>query len=140
MGPDIGLPAPDIVVYLDIDPREAAKRGEGTFGSEIYEKIAFQKEVKKEFELLKDMKWMQMDAMRPFLKIGAEVFRTVETLLASKRVQIGTLFKLARQEPDYSSCVDVSALSGVRVGAGSTFTVTGPITAIGRTIVLSGDE
>lgn len=93
MGPDIGLPAPDLVVYLDIDAREAAKRGGGTFGSEIYEKIAFQNVVKGEFEMLKDMKWMQTNAMCDSGKIGMEVFRTVETLLASKRVPIGSLFK-----------------------------------------------
>ena len=51
-GPDIGLPRPDIVLYLDTDPEEAAQR-EG-YGNELYERVAFQAKVRREYEKLRD--------------------------------------------------------------------------------------
>jgi len=39
---DVGLPAPDVVIVLVIDPEEAARRG-SQYGNERYENIEFQK-------------------------------------------------------------------------------------------------
>lgn len=50
--PDRGLPQPDMVLYLDIDPEEAAQRDQ--YGKEIYESIQFQTRVRREYELLRD--------------------------------------------------------------------------------------
>lgn len=41
--PDRGLPSPDAVLFLDLSPEAAAKRG--GFGNERYEKAAMQQEV-----------------------------------------------------------------------------------------------
>lgn len=45
--PEIGLPRPDVCVFLDIAPEAAAKRGD--FGGEKYETDAMQKRVRELF-------------------------------------------------------------------------------------------
>ncbi len=42
--PQVGLPAPDLVVYLRLDPRVSAARG--GYGTERYEKVDFQHKVR----------------------------------------------------------------------------------------------
>lgn len=48
--PDEGLPKPDLVMFLQLSPAEAAQRGQ--FGIERYETSAFQKVVQQKFQLL----------------------------------------------------------------------------------------
>jgi dTMP kinase len=45
--PDVGLPRPDAVVFLDLKPEEAEKRG--GYGDEKYEKKEMQQRVRKLF-------------------------------------------------------------------------------------------
>jgi dTMP kinase len=45
--PDIGLPRPDVVVFLDLEPEEAEKRG--GYGDEKYEKKEMQQRVRELF-------------------------------------------------------------------------------------------
>ena len=52
---DAGLPKPDLVIFLDLDPLEAQKRGE--YGAERYEKLAFQSKVRDNYLNLKDESW-----------------------------------------------------------------------------------
>lgn len=53
MNPDVGLPKPDLVLFLQLHPTEAAQRGE--FGAERYETSDFQKVVQQRFQhLMKD--------------------------------------------------------------------------------------
>ncbi|XP_057820684.2 thymidylate kinase isoform X2 [Cryptomeria japonica] len=61
--PEVGLPAPDLVLYLDIPPEKAAERG--GYGGERYEKLNFQKEVAKLFKALQDSNWQVVDASLP---------------------------------------------------------------------------
>ena len=53
--PEIGLPNPDAVIYLNLSAEEAAKRG--SYGGERYEQTDFQKTVAKNYELIKDPQW-----------------------------------------------------------------------------------
>lgn len=53
--PDCGLPRPDLVLYLNLRPDAAAKRG--NFGNERYEQTDFQAKVMKNFHLLKESYW-----------------------------------------------------------------------------------
>jgi len=102
IGPDIGLPAPDVVVYLEIDPAKAAERG--NFGKEIYERIEFQRKVATEFEKMKDNSWLCLNAMKDRNEIRDEVVRrllslsnrqqfTVDRLLNTQRLSLGSLFQ-----------------------------------------------
>lgn len=45
--PEVGLPRPDICLFLDLSPEEAAKRG--GFGEERYEKAEMQARVRESF-------------------------------------------------------------------------------------------
>uniref|UniRef100_A0A3B3ZCU1 Thymidylate kinase n=1 Tax=Periophthalmus magnuspinnatus TaxID=409849 RepID=A0A3B3ZCU1_9GOBI len=61
--PEVGLPKPDLVMFLQLNPLEAAKRGQ--FGEERYENSDFQKRVQTRFEeLRKDttVNWKVIDA------------------------------------------------------------------------------
>ncbi|OMO73413.1 Thymidylate kinase [Corchorus olitorius] len=53
--PEIGLIAPDLVLYLDITPEKAAERG--GYGGERYEQLEFQKKVAQRYKLLEDSSW-----------------------------------------------------------------------------------
>ena len=53
---DVGLPRPDIVLFLTLTPEEAAKRG--GFGEERYEQTDFQKRVAHNYSILsKEDNW-----------------------------------------------------------------------------------
>ncbi|KAJ9162501.1 hypothetical protein P3X46_022268 [Hevea brasiliensis] len=57
--PEIGLLAPDLVLYLDITPEKAAERG--GYGGERYEKLEFQKKVAESYQALRDPSWKIID-------------------------------------------------------------------------------
>ncbi|KAI3793895.1 hypothetical protein L1987_36518 [Smallanthus sonchifolius] len=61
--PEVGLLAPDLVVYLDIPPEKAAERG--GYGGERYEKLEFQKNVAQYYKKLSDASWKIIDACQP---------------------------------------------------------------------------
>ncbi|WCJ42918.1 Thymidylate kinase [Euphorbia peplus] len=58
--PEIGLLAPDVVVYLDIPPEKASERG--GYGEERYERLEFQKKVGQCYQALRDSSWKVIDA------------------------------------------------------------------------------
>lgn len=75
---DVGLPAPDCVIYLDMPVEDAAKRG--NFGEERYEKIDFQLKVRDRFmSLMKEdeqrLPWYLLDARKSIEELQAEVGR-----------------------------------------------------------------
>jgi len=53
MSPDVGLPAPDVVIFLDLEMEEAEKRG--GYGGERYEKRDLQIRVRKRFAELQSI-------------------------------------------------------------------------------------
>lgn len=57
---DAGLPAPDLVIFLKVNPEAAAARG--GYGGERYEKMDFQRKVAEQFERLEDSSWRVIDA------------------------------------------------------------------------------
>ncbi|CAN0879725.1 Thymidylate kinase [Linum grandiflorum] len=69
--PEFGLPAPDLVLYLDIPPEKAAERG--GYGGERYEQLEFQKKVAECYRALRDSSWQTIDACRPIEEIEKEL-------------------------------------------------------------------
>uniref|UniRef100_A0A7N0U9B7 Thymidylate kinase n=1 Tax=Kalanchoe fedtschenkoi TaxID=63787 RepID=A0A7N0U9B7_KALFE len=61
--PEKGLLAPDLVLYLDIQPEEAAERG--GYGGERYEQLEFQKKVSQQYLMMRDHSWKIIDASLP---------------------------------------------------------------------------
>ena len=79
LAPEKGLPEPDLVIFIDIDP-EVQKTRSG-FGEEIYEKTEFQKKVRDLFLSLKSDNWVIIDGNRSIEEVSADVQKVVKELL-----------------------------------------------------------
>ncbi len=84
--PDAGLPAPDLVLFMDLPPGAAAARG--GFGGERYEVPAFQAKVLQAFQQLQGMAsacssttWLTVDASGSIEEVGARVAAAAEPVL-----------------------------------------------------------
>ncbi|ODN02539.1 Thymidylate kinase [Orchesella cincta] len=74
MGPDVGLPQPDLVCFLNLSKEAASKRGD--FGRERYEKTEFQDKVKSIFLKIQDPAyWKIIDADRTKEEVQSELFQ-----------------------------------------------------------------
>ena len=60
--PDVGLPAPDLVCFLDVSEEVAVKRAD--FGGERYEVTDLQRRVRANYDLLRDQTWVTVSADR----------------------------------------------------------------------------
>lgn len=60
ISPEKGLPKPDLVLFLEIDPEVQSKRK--GFGDEVYEKAEFQKKVRESYNKIKSDDWIFIDA------------------------------------------------------------------------------
>ena len=69
--PEIGLPRPDALLYLELSLEEAARRG--GFGEERYETNEMQRKVTENFEKMKENWWDIVDANRDMDVIHEEV-------------------------------------------------------------------
>lgn len=67
--PEVGLPKPDLVMFLKLSPSEAALRGQ--FGQERYETSVFQQAVQQKFEQL-----MQDPTVNWQVRSSSDMFRT----------------------------------------------------------------
>jgi len=75
-----GLPAPDLVLYMKIDPHVSAKRKD--FGEERYEKLEFQTKVAEIFDqMARDEGWRVIDATQPIELIQKQVAEAVGAVL-----------------------------------------------------------
>nr|XP_023678059.1 thymidylate kinase [Paramormyrops kingsleyae] len=86
--PDVGLPKPDLVLFLQLSPAEAAKRGQ--FGVERYETSDFQQTVQHRFnQLMKDpsLNWQVMDATKGMEDLHQEILRQSEAAIAEAESQ-----------------------------------------------------
>lgn len=88
MQPDIGLPKPDLCIFLDISLEEAAARGE--FGKERYETNEMQERVRALFgELLKRPKNEEMvvvDAGRSLDEVKKRMLQLANEALRFERI------------------------------------------------------
>jgi len=90
--PDAGLPAPDVVVFLEIPPDKAEAR-EG-FGNERYEVSDMQIRVAANFNELLTPCWRKIDAARPIDEVRADVERCVLAAAeAAKTAPVKTLWE-----------------------------------------------
>ncbi|XP_068176308.1 thymidylate kinase [Antennarius striatus] len=91
--PDMGLPNPDLVMFLQLSPAEAALRGQ--FGEERYETGVFQREVQQKFEqLMKDpsVNWQVINASQSIEDVHKDI--TSHSLNAIKTTENQPLGKL----------------------------------------------
>ena len=93
--PDVSLPAPDLTLFLDISPEQAAKQREG-YGEERYEKLEMQARVREVFERIgKEMgpeKWVTIDAGRTREEVGKDIWEKVSPLARGVDEPVGRLW------------------------------------------------
>lgn len=77
--PDAGLPAPDVVVYMDLPQDIARQRGE--YGNERYENEKMQTAVSKVFAELKTNRWHVVDANADENTVFSRVLSTISQAL-----------------------------------------------------------
>ena len=84
--PDIGLPRPDLVLFLDISPEDAAKRG--GYGEERYERQDMQDKVralfKRLFAQLPSLSVKVMDAGQPLQEVADQIWQAYEDLVKAE--------------------------------------------------------
>ena len=94
--PDIGLPQPDLVLFLDISIEAARERG--GYGGERYEKEELQKRVKDVFITLRDeeegrgLLWKTVDAGRERDIVEEELWQSIKPLINGVEEPIGYLW------------------------------------------------
>ncbi|KAH7296098.1 hypothetical protein KP509_26G008700 [Ceratopteris richardii] len=78
--PDEGLPAADLVLYLNISPEIAAARG--GYGAERYENLNFQKKVANCYKRLQDSTWKTIDATKSIDDVQEDIRKAVLLVIA----------------------------------------------------------
>lgn len=80
--PDLQLPQPNMVIYLDVSATRASERG--NYGQERYERVDFQQRVHDSYERLFDAStWHRVDASRSLDQVAVDVLA-----LATERATI----------------------------------------------------
>ncbi|KAL5005126.1 hypothetical protein ScPMuIL_018582 [Solemya velum] len=84
--PDVGLPRPDAVFYLNLGMEAASKRQ--SYGEERYEKLEFQTKVAKNFQLLADPSyWKTIDADKTVDDLHKELYNLTKTVIEEVKNQ-----------------------------------------------------
>ncbi|KAL4894533.1 thymidylate kinase [Aspergillus ambiguus] len=93
--PEIGLPRPDLCLFLQISPEAAAKRG--GFGAERYENETMQSRVRELFKTIFEVQptgdVCVIDAGRSFQEVSQDIWKSVEERI-TRLTEIGPLRKL----------------------------------------------
>jgi dTMP kinase len=82
MASDTGLPAPDLTIYLDIDPEQAATRA--GFGQERHEQLLFQLQVADKFRaplFTSNPRWRCVDAARDADAVAEDIWQLVKPVV-----------------------------------------------------------
>lgn len=95
--PDLGLPKPDSVFFMEMDTGDAERRG--GYGGERYEKIAFQKKVKEQYQVLFDREyWYSIPANRTIDECHRDIYDRVSQIISyAEREPINYLSSLRGQ-------------------------------------------
>ena len=93
--PEIGLPAPDLTLFLDVKPEIAVQRG--GYGEERYEKQEVQTRVRQVFERIgKEMggdRWVVIDAGQDRDKVANDIWDSVTPVLGSTDKPVTSLWQ-----------------------------------------------
>jgi len=89
--PDVGLPRPDLVVFMDVTEEVAKQRG--GFGEERYEVAEFQRRVRQNYEQLKDETWVEVCADGTLEEVESKLLDIVNKELARERAGVSKLWQ-----------------------------------------------
>lgn len=90
---DRGLPAPDLVLYLDVP--EEVQESRASWGAERYERAETQRKVRSNFQLLAPcFNWTSDDATKPIDELHSSILeKALATIEACKDKPIGKLYE-----------------------------------------------
>ena len=89
--PDVGLPKPDLVCFLDVSEEVAIKRAD--FGGERYEMTEFQRKVRNNYEKLRDESWVTVSADGGVEEVEEQLFKIVEAEVdRDNKTELGKLW------------------------------------------------
>ena len=91
--PDVGLPQPDLVCFLDVSEEVAQQRAD--FGGERYEVTDFQRKVRENYEKLRDDTWVTVSADGSMEEVGEKLYKVVEEEVARDKTELGQLWVAA---------------------------------------------
>ncbi|OAX39853.1 thymidylate kinase [Rhizopogon vinicolor AM-OR11-026] len=98
--PEVGLPAPDLTLFLNISPEVAAARG--GYGLERYEREDVQTDVRRVFDKIGramqeegEGKWVEIDAGKNKEEVAEDLWRAVEPLVTGIHGPINRLWETA---------------------------------------------
>ena len=85
--PEEGIPMPDLVIFIDVDPKILLERK--GFGEERYEKLELQKKVNETFHKLKEQdkgrKWVVIDGSKPLDEVSRDIDKALAELVAERK-------------------------------------------------------
>lgn len=79
--PDVGLPKPDAVIFLDLSVEDSMKRG--AFGAERYEKEDMQRRVRANFLAMREPDWTMVDATQSVEAIHEQLAAVAKAAIVS---------------------------------------------------------
>ena len=88
--PDVGLPQPDLVCFLDVSEEVAQQRAD--FGGERYELTEFQRRVRENYDKLRDHTWVTVSADGSLEEVGESLYQVVEQEVVREKTQLGQLW------------------------------------------------
>jgi len=101
--PDVGLPQPDLVCFLDVSEEVAKKRAD--FGGERYERTEFQAKVRTNYDLLSDSTWKNVDADKTMDQVHESLYSIIKEEICRPKGALGKLWvKEEQQDSGLSSC------------------------------------
>jgi len=88
--PDVGLPRPDLVCFLDVSEEVAQQRAD--FGGERYEVTDFQRRVRANYDKLRDNTWVTVSADGTLEEVGEDLFQVVSREVTRDKTELGRLW------------------------------------------------
>lgn len=89
-GPDVGLPRPDLVCFLNVSEEAAIARAD--FGGERYEKTEFQNRVRSNYERLRDSSWVTVEADGTMDEVHDHLYKLVRAEIEQQHGDLSQLW------------------------------------------------
>lgn len=90
-GPDVGLPRPDLVCFLNVSEQAALARAD--FGGERYEKKEFQNKVRSNYDRLRDDSWVYVDADGTMDAVHDQLYQIITEEIKKEHGEVARLWE-----------------------------------------------
>ena len=105
--PDVGLPKPDMVCFLDVSEEVAMKRAD--FGGERYELTDMQRRVRENYVHLTDASWVTVSADGTMEEVGDNLYKLVKNIVDKEdKLELGKLW-MEKQDDNVDSEMETAS-------------------------------